>query len=113
MLEMIKAVNLVLRFGLELWALYALGYGGVHLAKGMPLKIAFGAGLPLLAAVVWGAFVAPKASYPVAVPVRLLLETMIFGSAALSLYLSGRHLQALSFGVLVLINAVLMLIWKQ
>ena len=62
MLTVIQGSNLALRFLLELCALVALGYWGFHTDRGMGLKLVLGIGAPLLAAVIWGTFVAPKAS---------------------------------------------------
>ena len=62
MLELIQSVNLALRFFLELCALVAVGYWGFKTAGGTPSKIGVGIGAPLVAAVVWGVFVAPSAA---------------------------------------------------
>jgi hypothetical protein len=59
-MELIKSVNLALRFLLELCALAALAYWGFQLGKGLIAKIGLGIGAPLLAAVVWATLVAPQ-----------------------------------------------------
>ena len=59
-LESIKGANLALRFLLELCALVALAYWGFETGSGAIAKFALGIGAPLVAAVVWGAFVAPR-----------------------------------------------------
>ena len=61
MLEWIKGATLALRFLLELCALGALGYWGFKTGGGALAKVGLGLGVPLVAAVVWGTFVAPKA----------------------------------------------------
>jgi Protein of unknown function (DUF2568) len=65
-LELIKDANLALRFLLGLCALVALGYWGIKTGSGAIAEVALGIGAPLVAAVVWGVFVAPRA--PVALP---------------------------------------------
>ena len=55
----LKSTNLAVRFLLEFGALGALGYCGFQLDRGPLVKIALGIGAPLLAAVLWGMFVAP------------------------------------------------------
>jgi hypothetical protein len=112
-LELIKGVNLALRFLLELCALVALGYWGFKTGSAAIAKVALGIGLPLVAAVVWGVFVAPRA--PVALPgfVVLPLQVVVFGSAAAGLVATGHRTLALAFGVLVVINAILMYVWGQ
>src|SRR5689334_23481657 len=61
----LHAANLGLRFLLELCMLAALGYWGFQAGDGPVLKIVLGLGAPLLAAVVWGLFIAPRAIRPV------------------------------------------------
>ena len=48
----------------KLCALAALAYWGFHSGRGWLTKLGLGLGAPLLAALVWGTFVAPKASIP-------------------------------------------------
>ena len=92
-----------LRFTLELAALTALAYWGFAEHDGA-VQWLLGLGAPLLAAVVWGAFVAPKASRPTTDPVRLLLELAVFGPAVVALWATGSHLLAFGFGVLVVLH---------
>jgi hypothetical protein len=107
LLEGVKMANLALRFLLELCALVALGYWGFK-AGGSPItKLALGVGAPLLAAVVWGTFVAPRAAVPAPGLLRLVLELAVFGSAAAALYAAGRPALAWALGVLYVINRVL------
>jgi hypothetical protein len=112
-LELIKGVNLALRFLLELCALVALGYWGFKTGSGAIAKVALGIGLPLVAAVVWGVFVAPRA--PVELPgvLVLVLQVLVFGSAAAGLAATGHRTLALAFAVVVVLNAVLMYAWGQ
>ena len=113
MMELIKGANLLLRFLLELCALGALGYWGFKTGSGAIMKIALGVGAPLVAAVVWGTFVSPQA--PVQLPglVVLILQALVFGSATAGLVATGHRTLALVFGVIVVINAVLMHVWGQ
>ncbi|MFD0698863.1 YrdB family protein [Paenibacillus sp. GCM10027628] len=108
-----KMANLGLRFVLELCMLAALGYWGFHVGKGMIVKSALGIGAPLIAAVLWGMFVAPKASIAIAEPYRLLIELVIFASATAALYVSGRQSLAVTFALVYLINRALIFIWNQ
>ena len=113
MLELIKGANLALRFLLELCVLVALGYWGFKTGGGAIAKAALGIGAPLMAAVVWGVFVAPRA--PVEPPgvVVLVLQVLVFGSAAAGLAATGHRTLALVFVVVVVINAILMYVWEQ
>lgn len=99
-------VNLTLAFLLELCALTALGYWGFKTGGEAVVKIGLGVGTPLLAAVLWGLFAAPRA--PVSAPLaRVGVQVVVFGSAALALYASGHHGLAVSFVLLVISNSIL------
>ena len=112
-MELIKGANLALRFLLELLALGALGFWGFKTGNTTIAKIALGVGTPLVAAVVWGTFVSPRA--PVELPGALVvgLQALVFGSAAAGLAATGHRTFALMFVVVVAINAVLMYVWGQ
>jgi hypothetical protein len=92
-----------LRFTLELAALTVLAYWGFSEHDGA-VQWLLGLGAPLLAAVVWGAFVAPKASRPTTDPVRLLLEVAVFGPAVVALWAADSRMLAFGFGVLVVLH---------
>jgi Protein of unknown function (DUF2568) len=112
-LELIKGANLALRFLLELCALVALGYWGFRTGSGAITKVALGIGAPLVAAVVWGVFVAPRAPLEPPGVVVLLLQVLVFGSAVAGLAATGYRTLALGFAVVVVINAILMYVWGQ
>lgn len=85
-------LNLVLRFVLELVALYCIGYWGWTQSEGA-LRYLMAFGLPLLAAVIWGTFRVPgdggAPRVRVSGIVRLLIEVMFFGFAIWGLFDSG------------------------
>jgi hypothetical protein len=99
-----RAVNLVLRFLLEMGALAALAYGGWHVPGPLWLRLLLAVALPLLAAVVWGRWVAPKASHPVPDPLRLVPEWSVFGGAAAALAATGHPVLAATLAVLAAVN---------
>ncbi len=107
MLTAIKYGNLALAFFFELCALAALGYWGFHVGNGMFAKVALGIGVPLLTAVVWGLFIAPRATVTVPAPVNVALRILVFGLAAVGLAAAGRPAWAWVFGVVVAVNLVL------
>ena len=113
MLELIKGANLLLRFLLELCALGALGYWGFNTGSATITKVVLGIGAPVVAAVVWGTFLSPRA--PVGLPwgVVLGLQALVFASAAAGLVVTGQRSLALVFVVMVVINAILMHVWGQ
>jgi Protein of unknown function (DUF2568). len=112
-LSIILQVNLLVRFLLELCALASLGYWGFHTGAGPWAKFGLGIGAPLLAALVWGTFVSPRAAIPVHGIWHLLLETAVFGAAAAALYAAGHPSLSLAFILIAVTNRVLMYIWHQ
>jgi hypothetical protein len=112
-MEIIKLANLALRFLLELCALAALGYWGFQAGGTLLVKIGLAVGAPLIAAIVWGTFIAPKASVPVPMWLWLVLQVAVFGCAAAGLAAAGQHTLAVTFTLAVLINsAVLYMVGK-
>jgi hypothetical protein len=78
-----------LRFVLELCMLAALGYGGYE-AGSSPVNYVLMVALPLATAIIWGAFIAPKARHPTVDPWRLALELALFGAAGAALATAGQ-----------------------
>jgi Protein of unknown function (DUF2568) len=113
MLELIKGANLLLRFLLELCALGALGYWGFKTGSVTITKVVLGVGAPLVAAVVWGTFLSPRAPIQLSWGVVLVLQALVFASAAAGLVATGHRNLALEFGVIVVINAILIYVWGQ
>jgi hypothetical protein len=101
-----------LRFLLELAALAALGYWGFAEFDGV-VQWVVGLGAPLLAAGVWGTFVAPRAARPTADPLRLLLEVAIFGSGVAALVAADSTGFAIVFAALVLMHLGLTFVLGQ
>ncbi|WP_083707115.1 YrdB family protein [Intrasporangium flavum] len=95
------------RFASELGMLAALGVGGWTV--GSPVAVVVGvlmaAALPVLAAAVWGRWVAPRASRRLDDPARLGVEVVLFGAAVGGLVLSGRPGWALALGLLWAVTA--------
>jgi hypothetical protein len=100
-------INLTVRFLLEIAMLIALGYWGWHLAADWTRYI-YAAGIPVIAAVLWGVFRIqndPKPA-PVEIPgmVRLLLELGLFGFASWALYDLGDVRLCLTVAIIVIIH---------
>lgn len=104
MMDLVREANLTARFLLELCALVSLGYWGFVSGGGLFTKIALGIGSPLLAAVVWGLFVSPKAAVPLSMPLRLAPEILVFGVAVAALYWTGHRTLALVFLLVAVVN---------
>ncbi|TYP75418.1 uncharacterized protein DUF2568 [Paenibacillus methanolicus] len=81
----------------ELAALAAYGYWGLKLPAPLLVKGAVMLGLPIAVALVWGLFLAPKASYPVSPVLGLSMKTLVFGFAAMALHAAGKSRLAAAF----------------
>jgi len=106
----VRWTNDILAFVLELGAIAALCYWGFATGENVLTKLVLGLGAPLLAAVAWGLFAAPKATFTVALPVVLVVKAAVFGAAALALYARGHRVLAVGFAVVVVVNTVIVTI---
>ena len=86
--------------------LAALAFWGYVVGEG-PWAWLLGIGAPTLAAVVWGAFVAPKARFPVPASVRVQIELVLYALAAVGLAAAGQRVAAVVLGVAGLVTSLL------
>jgi hypothetical protein len=103
---------LAIFFLLELSVLVVFSYWGFHIKNNLILKIILGIGTPILVAIIWGTFIAPKASLPVSIPVRILLQLIIFGLATAMLYYLGKGKLAIIFGIVLLLEMIFIYLMK-
>lgn len=113
MLSLFKTLNLALAFFLELWMLYAIGYWGFKLKQDTLIRWATGIGFPLLIAIIWGVFLAPKSVVASPFAVKMTGKFVLFVIAALLLYYAGRQQMAIVFIVIVIINFILLFLWQE
>lgn len=106
----LRWTNDVLALLLELGALAALGYWGFTVGENWPVTLLLGLGTPVAAAVVWGLFAAPRATFQVPLAVVLVVKAIVFGAAAAALYARGHRAFAIVFTVVVVINTVMVTI---
>jgi hypothetical protein len=112
-MELLKGTNLLVRFLLELCMLAAVGYWGFKTQSSWALKVLLGIGVPVLIAVLWGLFVAPKAAYPLQGLSRLALEVVLFGVGAFALFASGKANLGWIYIAVLAMNEALLFVWKQ
>ena len=112
-MELLKGLNLLVRFLLELCMLAAVGYWGFKTHSGWALKILFGIGLPLLIAVIWGTLMAPRSAHRLSGVPFLVMDLVLLGSGAVALYASGQWTLAWVYAVTLLVSEILMWVWKQ
>lgn len=111
-MPVLRTLNLSLAFVLELGALVALGYWGFRTGDTAPARWLLGIGAPLVAALVWGLFVAPKAVRPAPLPAKLLLKALVFRAAA-ALIVAGHTALGRAFLAVVAVNEGILLAWRE
>ena len=109
----LKTANLALAFALELAALAAFAWWGYQTGNSGLAKVGLAIGAPLLVAVFWGLFVAPRAVFPTAPAVKFALALVVFGIATLVLFATGQTALAWVFLIAAVANRILILVWKQ
>jgi hypothetical protein len=103
-----KMANLGVRFLLELCALAALAVWGWQLTDALWAQVLLAVAAPLVAAVAWGAWVAPKAVRRLPDPARLAVEALVFAAATAAL-LSMQHVAlALALALIYVVNVSLL-----
>uniref|UniRef100_A0A7C4KZ84 DUF2568 domain-containing protein n=1 Tax=Bellilinea caldifistulae TaxID=360411 RepID=A0A7C4KZ84_9CHLR len=112
-MELFKMVNLSVRFLLEICILIILGFWGLKTGQTPLMKFLLGLGSPLLFAVVWGTFLAPKSSLRLSEPWLFLAELVIFGLSGWALYSMGKTNLTIAFGSIYILNKILMILWRQ
>jgi len=97
----------VLRFALELFALFSLGFWG-YLAWPFPWPgLLFLIGAPVFAAVVWALFRSPKAVFTLDAVGRSLVEIFVMGAAVAVWFMLSYPIVGIAFGILATISGVL------
>jgi hypothetical protein len=108
----LQALNLGLRFLLELAALAAVAYWALRTQTGAP-RVVLAVAAPVALAVVWGLFAAPKAPLKGGLGFQLAVEALVFGAATAALFLAGRPVWGVAYAALVVLNRVLVIAWRQ
>jgi hypothetical protein len=106
-MNVLKVLNLLVRFLLELCMLAAVGYWGFRTGSGWGTKILLGTGLPVLIALGW--WIAWKLNGVS----RLALELTLLGSGGVALFASNKPALGWVYTAILVINKVLLVVWKQ
>lgn len=112
-MDVLKGINLAVRFLLELCMLAAVGFWGFKTQSGWGMKLMLGIGLSLLIAGVWGLFVAPRAIYRLSGIPHLLLALILLSSGAVALFASGHPTLGWVYAIILIVNQVLLVLWNQ
>jgi hypothetical protein len=112
-MDALKMLNLAVAFLLELCMLAAVAFWGFKTQDSWLMKILFGIGLPVLMAVIWGMFLAPRATRPLSGASFLTLELILFSAGAFALFASGKPTLGWIYIIVLVVNKVLLMVWKQ
>lgn len=105
---MVAAVNLAIRFLLELAAVAAVVYWGWRLGGEGLAGLALGLALAAVLVLVWWRLIAPKARGPISTDMRPLIGSGILLLAAGALGLAGQPFLAAILAGAVVVNTVVM-----
>jgi hypothetical protein len=106
-MSVLKGLNLLVRFLLELCMLAAVGSWGFQIGSGWGVKIVLGIGLPSLVAVGWWLV------WKLSGVSRLALELTLLGSGAVALFASNKPALGWAYSAILVINKALLVVWKQ
>ena len=104
----LRAVNLLLRFLLELAALAGLAFWGWTAGHSLAGQVVLAIVTPSAAAWLWGLYAAPASKHRLDGLGRLAVEWLVFGGAAVATAAAGQPWLALAFVVVAAINAVVL-----
>lgn len=95
----VRALVLTVRFGTELALLAVLAVAGASAAAPVAVRVILAVTGPVLAAVLWGLLIGPKARWRPSDPLRISIEIVLFLVAAALLALAGYAVWAVIFAV--------------
>ena len=112
-MSILKTLNLALRFLLELCMLAAVGYWGFKTQSSWAIKLLLGVGLPIFLIILWSLFVAPRAVYPLRGISHIVISLILLGSGAAALFASGKAGLGWTDLIVLIVNEILLIVWKQ
>jgi hypothetical protein len=98
---------------LEICVLISVGYWGFKTGSGWLPKLLLGIGVPALIAVIWGMFGAPNSTFHLQGLSLFVLELIVFGSGVAALFLTKHNFLAWALALTIIVNRILMSVWKQ
>ena len=103
-----QSVLLTVRFLTELALLAVLVWAALGASLPLAGRIVLAVAAPVLAMVIWGRWLAPRAAHRLRDPLRLGVELVLFAVAAVALALTGPVLAAVVFAVIAIGVALLL-----
>jgi hypothetical protein len=98
--------NDILRFVLELFAVFSLGFWGFA-AWSLPWNVVMGIATPVVAIVLWALFRSPKAVFRIDAFGRALVELVVMAAAAFAWWSLGQPIIAVVFFVVAAASGII------
>ncbi|MDX6395559.1 MAG: hypothetical protein QOJ73_6622 [Streptosporangiaceae bacterium] len=113
MSALIKGFCLLVGFFLELAVLGSAGYWGFTVSPDLAVRLLAGLGVPVLLAMAWGVFAAPRAARPLRGAPRAAFEVAWFGAGVVLLAAAGAGIVAAMLALDYLANTMLLRLWLR
>lgn len=105
--------NLALAFLLEVAALVAFAWWGFQATGNTLVNVLLGVGLPIVMAVVWGAFLAPTSKRRLSGAAYYAAQAVVFGLAAAGLWAANQPVWAVVLAVVYVLNTIAVSLTRQ
>jgi hypothetical protein len=112
-MQILKGINLTIRFLLELGLLVAVSFWGFRMQPTLGLKLLIGILGPVLIAVIWGIYAAPKSARKLTGIPYIILTLILLGLGAAALFASQNSTLGWIYSVLLIVSTILVVLWKQ
>lgn len=111
-MNIIKNINVMLRFLLEVILVISLMYYGLKNPTRGFVKLGLGIIFPVLVVIFWSIYIAPKSPNTLVGVKRLLVEVIIIASTITAIYYTGEKSYATWLGIFAVINTILLYVLK-
>ena len=112
-MSLIKSINLLITFLLELCLLVVYGYFGFNIGNTKTINIIFAIVIPAIVAVIWGFYLAPKSYRNISNTIKQIGKGILFLIAFIGLFLLKQEKIDILFLIVYIINMILLILWKQ
>jgi len=112
-MQAIKLINQGIAFLLEIAMLISLVYCGFQMVEIIALKYLLALAFPVIVAVLWGIFNAPRSAHRLAQPLRMFFEMALYIVTAILLYKTGSITMAIALGATAIITEIVAFVLKN
>ncbi len=112
-MNILKQLNLLVSFLLELIMLYLYGYWGYNTGEHPVMSYVLAVLLPGIVIILWGVWAAPKSKHRLKNPLRSVVKLSLFLLAAVLGFNAGQPAWSIWFGAITLLNAGLAFLFRQ